>query len=194
MQRRPSRVQPKSARRFFRRGTPALLLALAACGGSRGSSQPQQPAGTSAAAAAPAAAPAPQVSGAQSCPATGLWAECNVLYRITRAGYTPRRDSSAVHDAPLGQPGFLVRLGRAELEIFIYPTTAAREADQAKLDKRQFVSADQQQSIQAERTLIANFNLLALLNSTNDDLRQRVSDALMAGPPQPSPQGASTAH
>lgn len=98
-----------------------------------------------------------------------------------------------MHDAPLGQPGFLVRLGTSELELFIYPTTAAREADQAKLDKTRFVSADQPQTIQRERTLIANFNLLALLNSTNDDTRQRVSDALMAGPPQPAPGGA-TAH
>jgi hypothetical protein len=115
------------------------------------------------------------------------------MYRLSRAAYTPRRDSSAVHDAPLGQPGFLVRLGKGEMELFIYPSTAAREADQAKLDKTQFVSADQPQTIRRERTLIANFNLLALLNSTNDDMRERISNALMAGPPQPS-QGGPTAH
>jgi hypothetical protein len=115
------------------------------------------------------------------------------MYRLVRSAYTPHRDSSAVHDAPLGQPGLLVRLGRGELELFIYPSTAAREADEAKLDKSQFVSATDPQTIRRERTLIANFNLLALLNSTNDEMRERVSNALMAGPPQPAP-GATAAH
>lgn len=145
-------------------------------------------AATTAVAERPAPGPA---NGASTCPATGLWAECNALYRLTRAGYTLHRDSAAVHDQPLGQPGLMLRIGTSELELFIYPSTAAREADQAKLDKSQFVSAGDQQSIRRERTLIANFNLLALLNSINDDMRQRVSDALMAGPPQPSPKGSA---
>ena len=34
-------------------------------------------------------------------------------------------------------------------------------------------------------TVIQNDNLLALLYSKNEQQRERVSDALMAGPPQP---------
>ncbi len=145
---------------------------------------PDQPRATatppSAAAASPAASPAKP-----ACPADGLWHECSVVERLDRAGLAPRKDSTLVTEPPLAARGLLVRIGSAELELFIYPTEAARVADEAKLDKSQFVEAGQPYTMRHERTLIRSANLLAILKSLRDIQRERVSDALMAGAPQP---------
>lgn len=81
---------------------------------------------------------------------------------------------------------FVLRFGaNAHLEVFLYPDSTARIADAAKLDRKQFVSGTAPQTIRRERTLIENGNLIGLLTSLNDRLRERVSDALTAGAPQP---------
>jgi hypothetical protein len=41
--------------------------------------------------------------------------------------------------------------------------------------------------MRGETTAIQNDNLLALLFSRSEQQRERVSDAFMAGPPQPAP-------
>jgi hypothetical protein len=48
-----------------------------------------------------------------------------------------------------------------------------------------FVAADRPLTMLSKATVIQNDNLLALLFSKNDQQRERVSDALMAGAPQP---------
>ena len=58
--------------------------------------------------------------------------------------------------------------------------------DGKEIDRKQFVGATQEQSIKRERTLIENANLVGLLTSLNSHQRERVSDALTAGPPQPA--------
>ncbi len=80
-----------------------------------------------------------------------------------------------------------MKIGRlARLEVFLYPDSAARIADESHLDRQQFVGATQEQTIKRERTLIENGNLVGLLTSLNSHQRERVSDALTAGPPQPA--------
>ena len=80
----------------------------------------------------------------------------------------------------------MVKIGlSAQLEVHVYPDSAARIADAAKLDRSQFVSGAAEQTIRRERTLIESANLLAMLTSINSHQRERVSDALTAGPPQP---------
>lgn len=139
-----------------------------------------------------AATPAPSVAvpGDTTCPATGHWAKCSVLYRLDRAGLAPRLDSTVKADEKsLSGTGssFVVKIGsQARLEVFLYADSAARIADEKKLDKSKLVSATAPQTILRERTLIENDNLVALLESINDHQRERVSDALTAGPPQPS--------
>jgi hypothetical protein len=118
------------------------------------------------------------------CPATGRWQICSVVERLERAGLAPRQDSGRVNEAPLSTPGIAIQLGRSELRIFVYVDRAARERDQAKLDATKYVSANEPLSMQAEPTLIASENLLAILRSRSDHQRERVSDALTAGPPQ----------
>jgi hypothetical protein len=87
---------------------------------------------------------------------------------------------------PLTRPGMRLLLGGSQLDIFIYPTEADRARDEARLDKHQFIEAADEPTLRGEPTLIRNANLLAVLRSRNDHQRERVSDALSAGPPQPS--------
>jgi hypothetical protein len=127
-------------------------------------------------------------TGKEPCPATGLWAECSAFQALDRAGLAPRRDSTtgAVHMDPLTQPGARILLGGSQLDVFIYPSEADRARDEARLDKHQFIEAADEPTLRGEPTLIRNVNLLAILHSRNDHQRERVSDALTAGPPQAS--------
>jgi len=135
-----------------------------------------------------APAPVALTPGDPRCPATGLWAECSVLYRLERSGLAPHVDSSGVATEKLltGRP-LLIKFGpTSRLEVFLYPDSVARKADAAKLDRTTLVGATDQQTLRRERTLIENANLIGLLSSINDRLRERVSDALTAGAPQPT--------
>lgn len=154
------------------------LAGLAAMACSKPDTPPAQH--TSAAAAAPVAAVA-------GCPATGLWAECSVMNRLDRAGLAPHVDSGASpSDKDLVGRPLLINVGlTAELEVFLYADSIARIADERKLDRTQLVGATAMQTMRRERTLIESANLLGLLTSINSHQRERVSDALTAGPPQP---------
>lgn len=131
-------------------------------------------------------------TGKAACPATGRWAECTVFDRLDHAGLAPRRDSSAgvIELSPLAQRGTRLLVGNAEMDVFIYPDPGGRERDEARLDKSKFIEATDEPTLRGEATLIRNGNLLAVLRSRNDHQRERVSDALSAGPPQ-APRGAS---
>jgi hypothetical protein len=151
------------------------LIALVACG--KTDAPPPK-------AAAPAAAPVAQASGA--CPANGAWAECSVMYRLERAGLAPKLDSTAKpEDAALGGTPLVIKIGlNALLELHLYADSATRVAATTSLDRSQFVNGTQPQTIKRERTLIESANLVGFLTSINSHQRERVSDALTAGPPQ----------
>ncbi len=159
-----------------------VCVAMLACG--RGKQH-----GSAGAGASPAGAVgAPNVAAAAPkgrCPATGMWAQCSILDRLDHSGLAPRLDSATVDEPPLTRKGRLVRLGSAELELFLYPDSVSRKADEARLDRKKFIDASQEPSLAGERTLIRSANLLAILSSRNDHQRERVSDAITAGPPQP---------
>jgi hypothetical protein len=120
-----------------------------------------------------------------ACPATGNWSECAVFERLDRAGLAPRRDSAAVTEPPLTARGVLLRVGASRLELFFYPDAKTRAADEAKLDRAKYVDYAAPLTIRQEPTLIHSANLIAILLSPNDHLRERVADAITAGPPQP---------
>lgn len=158
----------------------ALLLAAAIVGCSKRDAPP--PAATSQAAAAPARPTTP------GCPATGQWDVCSVLYRLDRAGLAPHVDSSAKpSEKELTGTPLVVKIGlNARLELYLYPDTAARAADAKKLDRTELVTDTAMQTIKRERTLIESSNVIGLLTSINTHQRERVADALLAGPPQPA--------
>jgi hypothetical protein len=89
-------------------------------------------------------------------------------------------------EAPLTQPGLLVRVGNSELELFIYADDDARKRDEAALDREKYVEYPRPVPMRPLPTLIRSVNLLAILHSRNEHQRERVSDAITAGPPQPS--------
>jgi len=165
-----------------------LLATIASCGGSQRA--PGAGADTSAAGASPASgAPAALIAGAEgACPATGAWAECSVIKRLEQAGLVPQVDSGDASEPPLTPRGTLLRVGRAELELYFYPDAAAREREQETLDREKYVNYGGSQTFRAEPTLIGNANLIAVLHSNNSKQRERVGDALTAGPPQPQRQ------
>ena len=105
---------------------------------------------------------------------------------LDRAGLAPRRDSATgpIRVEPLGVPGERLLLGSSELEVFIYADGAARERDEARLDRSRYIDPAAEPTLRGEATLIHSANLLAILRSRNDHQRERVADALTAGPPQ----------
>lgn len=163
---------------WFRVMSAAIAISVAAACGTK--SEPPPPAASSTAVAN--ATPTP----AGSCPATGQWARCSILDRLDHAGLAPRVDSEPATESPLSQKGLLVHVGRADLKLFIYPDSNARRADEQKLDHSKYVEIDAEPGINQEATLIRSVNVLAILKSINDHQRERVSDAITAGPPQPA--------
>lgn len=167
----------------------AIALTAVACGGrdhQRVAADSLVPPATPATQAV--ATPAVKVS----CPANGQWSECAVFDRLDHAGLAPRRDSSAkaIELPPLTQRGTRLLVGNAELDVFIYPDTGHRVQDEAHLDRSKYIEATAEPTLRGEATLIRNSNLLAVLRSRNDHQRERVSDALSAGPPQ-APRGSA---
>ena len=135
---------------------------------------------------APAATPNPPPPSMAACPANGRWSECAVFQALDRAGLAPRRDSAsgAITLPPLAQSGTRLLLGGSELDIFVYPDVGDRERDEGRLDRSKYIEASDEPTLRGEATLIRTVNLLAVLRSRNDHQRERVSDALSAGPPQ----------
>ena len=61
-----------------------------------------------------------------------------------------------------------------------------RDEEEALLDRTKYVAYDAPLSIKPQPTLIHSVNAIAILHSRNDHQRERVSDAITAGPPQPA--------
>lgn len=146
-----------------------------------------------------AVAPPPPVASTKpgakpACTANGQWSECAVFDRLDHAGLAPRRDSSGapVTLAPLTQRGTKYLLGSAELDVFVYQDAQTRERDESRLDRSKFIEATDEPTLRGEPTIIRNVNLLAILRSRNDHQRERVSDALSAGPPQGHSDASTT--
>jgi len=176
--------------------TKALVIALAmafsfatACS-KQDAPSPPPTSSPQAIAAAPSPSPGPP---GPACPATGLWAECSVIYHLDRAGLAPHVDPGASPaEQVLSVKPVSLKIGQtAVLELYIYPDTATRVADGRRLDRTQYVSGTAPQTMRRERTLIESANVIGLLTSLNGHQRERVSDALTAGPPQPEAARAS---
>ena len=119
------------------------------------------------------------------CPPTGLWKSCSIFERLDRSGLAPIRDSAGVVNQSLSPRGERLKIGRGELELYIYESASAREAEQARLDASKYVVYPAPLPMQPVPTLVTSANLIAILHTRNDHLRERVSDAITAGPPQP---------
>jgi hypothetical protein len=119
-----------------------------------------------------------------ACPKTGHWVDCQVRERLVRSGLTPR-DTTREALPALGPKPAVYRLGRGGLAVYLFDDTTTRARAAATLDTVKYVRAPNPPTWRSEATLIENDNLLALLFSKNEQQIERVSDALLAGPPQP---------
>ena len=127
-------------------------------------------------------------SAPNACPATGLWSRCALIERLDRSGLAPQVDSvNPAREPPLTATGFLVRVGRGELEVYLYPDVASRERDQAKLDTTKYIAYTTAVAMESRPTLIVSGNALAVLHSRSDHQRERVGDAITAGAPVKAP-------
>lgn len=168
----------------------ALCVAAAACGRSDGPSSDGPASDAPASDSARSAAVSPVAAGANAdprkpaCPKTGHWVDCQVRERLIRSGLAPR-DTSRDALPPLGPTPAVLRLGRGALAVYLFDDSLARARAAARLDSVKYVRAPNPPTMLSEATVIQNDNLLALLFSKNEQQIERVSDALMAGAPQP---------
>jgi len=167
-----------------RRVRAASLAAVVALSGAcRGERAPAADSAAKAQAAAPATAATPSAS-KSACERTGHWIPCQVRQRLERSGLAPR-DTTATDQPSLGPAPTVFRVGKGSLAVYLFADSTARAHAATKLDTVTFVGTEHPLTMLSKATVIQNDNLLALLYSKNEQQRERVSDALMAGPPQP---------
>lgn len=131
-----------------------------------------------------AAAPDSAQLAGGGCPETGRWRECSVEKRLERAGLVIAREGEVRHPF-LSVPGTRYRVGREELQVFLYPGIAEREQDLAQLDSARAAPAGDPHQWAAQPTLMWSGNLAAILLGGSPRHVERVSNALTAGLPQP---------
>lgn len=125
------------------------------------------------------------MSGPPACPATGHWSSCSVVKRLESAGVAPQTTRSLPDLPRLGATPTLFKVGTSGLAIYLFADSSERAHAARSLDTNLYVSAAKELTMRGETTSIQNDNLLALLFSRSEQQRERVSDALTAGPPQP---------
>jgi hypothetical protein len=162
----------------------AALPSLLGCGRSRSDAHKRSAVESPPEIASTSASPA--LAAAGGCPRTGLWAICSVEKRLTQSGFVVSRGS------PEGppRPGFSVRpalytLGRSRLEVFLYPTEAAANADVARLDTLSAAPRGARNSWGMPPTFVRSANLIAVYLTENPTHAERLTLALTAGAPQP---------
>jgi hypothetical protein len=154
----------------------AALLAAAMLAGCKQGPTPEQVAQTQRARA--------QEVADSPCPPDGLWKACSLTYRLYRAGLGVRLDSVPATDSATGKPGLLYHIGHATLAAYVFATEADRKAAVARMDTSAFIGYMSTQIYPPRTSMLQSANLLALMVSQNDEQRQRIGDAIMAGPPQ----------
>lgn len=167
---------------------PALIVALVAgCGGGRSESSSDR----TAMATPPAPAAALPSAGAvdTGCRKEGLWQWCSVEDRMERAGVVlTREDVPPPADLFHGDGrAYKVGAGDDRLQVWVYPTTEARQADTEALDSATVSPRGARRSYPVPPLLVTSNNLAALVFSLNERTSERLSLALSAGLPQPRP-------
>jgi hypothetical protein len=164
--------------------TVSLAAVVALSGACRGTERGRAADSTVVAQAPPASATTTAGAAKPACERTGHWIPCQVRQRLERSGLAPR-DSSAADLPTLGPAPTVFRVGKGGLAVYLFADSATRARAATKLDTVRFVGAERPLTMLSKATVIQNDNLLALLFSKNEQQRERVSDALMAGAPQP---------
>jgi hypothetical protein len=106
-----------------------------------------------------------------------------VKKRLEMTGLAPR-DSVIADTVKLGVTPTVYVAGGSAVAVYLFPDSATRRKAAATLDTTKFIAPESALTMRHEATAIQNDNLLAILYTLRDQQRERVSDALMGGPPQ----------
>ena len=159
-------------------GLGACAVVALACGNGDSRSADSTPA-----APTPAASAAPTGG---SCPRTGHWGECQLRARLESSGLAPQPTTESVGELPsIGVTPVKLSLGNAGLAAYFFTDTLSRHKAAASIDTLKFIPQTKPVGVLREGTVIENDNALVLLFSRNEHQRERVADAVTAGPPQP---------
>jgi len=122
---------------------------------------------------------------ASPCPRTGRWAICTVEKRLEQSGFVLRK----VERENPRRLGFSVQpvvyeLGRARLEIFLYPDDAALTRDLASIDTLVAAPRGRKNDWEVPPRFVRSANLIAVFLTRNEQQAERLTLAITAGPPQ----------
>lgn len=150
------------------------------------------PEADSTAATAVSDAPAPVVlpggGGEPTCPMFAPWQACSVEERIYRAGLAVNRRPDGVRHDFLHVEGIVFETSRAEVQVFLYASEAARRRDTDQLDTVFVAPRGKRIYWDAPATLVTSQNLAAIVLSPNPRQAERIALALGAGLPAPPPK------
>ena len=107
---------------------------------------------------------------------TDEWNLAEVVKRLGEAGLVVVDSNRVVHHQGLTQPGNLIEVSGSPLELYIYPTAAARKQDAAKLDTMPNPAT---QPANRPRYIISG-NLIAIHVIPRETLAERVENVLTA--------------
>jgi hypothetical protein len=107
---------------------------------------------------------------------TDEWNRAEVVKRLGEAGLVVVDSGRAVHHAGLTLPGSSIEVSGSTLELYIYPTAAARKQDAAKLDTMPNPATP---PAQRPRYIISG-NLIAIHVTPKEALAERVENVLTA--------------
>lgn len=169
----------------------APLLALGICvivGACVGSSNDKRASDSATSAALQSAAVATSATSDSGCRKEGDWAVCSVEDRLMRAGVVVARQPDSVTHAFLSVRGVVYEVGSKDhqMQLFLYPSTAARRRDTDALDSASVSPRGSRMSWPTPPTLVMSNNLAVIILSPNERTVERLALALGAGLPQPS--------
>lgn len=120
--------------------------------------------------------------GAGACVLADLWSPCLLRKALENAGLAPQEEDS-VHYPFLGPGGRRWRLGRAELQTFLYPSAEALRADLARFDTLTGQPRTGRDRVEWSRppATIVSRNLLAFLLGGNERQDERIRNSIEAG-------------
>jgi len=121
-----------------------------------------------------------------SCPRDGRWHACSVERRLAQSGLRPVLEPDSSSDIPgVGGETVRWRLGRQQLRLVLFADSTAARTAMAGMDSLRAVPRGDTAVPWPERaTLLRSANAIGLLLGGSDRTVERVTDALLAGPPQ----------
>ncbi len=166
---------------MVRRPFIIMCVALAACAPADKNPAPRDGSATQ----APAQDVAEDPVAAGECRKTGDWQLCSVEDRLTRAGFVIEKLEESPSYAFFSVPGtaFRVGAGSDRVEVFIYASAAARQADTEKMDSAAVSPKGERVNYPVPALLITSRNLAAIAFTYNERQKERIDLALSAGLP-----------